>query len=122
MRDFTSIASVATSKPATRTMPVDGLMRPVITFTVVDLPAPFGPSNAKISPVSIRSERSLTASVSPYCLLRCRISIMREFVTCNGCGSSLRWHFYFYDQPFGIQIDVRIIEHKFILAGRHDDV
>src|SRR5438874_1415038 len=40
-----SIAEVATSSPSTRMLPLSGLMRPSSAFSMVLLPAPFGPSS-----------------------------------------------------------------------------
>jgi hypothetical protein len=44
---------------------------------VVVFPAPFGPRNAKISPLGTSNEMSLTACVRPNDRCRCRISIVR---------------------------------------------
>jgi len=46
----TALASVATSCPATRTVPPSAFINVVSTFTVVVLPAPFGPSREKTVP------------------------------------------------------------------------
>jgi hypothetical protein len=43
----TALASVATSCPATRTVPLSAFISVVSTFTVVVLPASFGPSREK---------------------------------------------------------------------------
>ena len=37
--------------PSKMTLPATGLMRPETVFMSVDLPAPFGPSSATISPL-----------------------------------------------------------------------
>ena len=50
-------------------------MYPVIIFIVVDFPAPFGPRNPYIFPLSRVKERSLTAVWSPYFFTRCFTSI-----------------------------------------------
>ena len=44
--------SASTSRPATRALPASGRVSVVSTRTVVDLPAPFGPSRPKIVPAS----------------------------------------------------------------------
>ena len=48
----TALVSVATSCPATRAVPPSAFISVVSTFTVVVLPAPFGPSREKIVPAS----------------------------------------------------------------------
>src|SRR5262249_26597482 len=58
--------------------PADGdrtqvrISRPLISRSVVVLPAPLGPSKTTNSPSPIVSDRSRTASISPKRLLRCR--------------------------------------------------
>jgi len=56
-----------TSMPSTAAVPASGLARVVRILTVVVLPAPFGPTRAKIVPratVSVRLSSALTR-VSP---------------------------------------------------------
>jgi hypothetical protein len=54
--------SVATSKPASRARPAVGAMVVVSMPTVVDLPAPFGPSSPNTSPWATSKVRPFTAS------------------------------------------------------------
>src|SRR5262249_20965945 len=61
----TSAASRTTSRPATRASPQSARERVVRIFTAVDLPAPFGPSRAKIVPASTSNERPSSARTSP---------------------------------------------------------
>src|SRR4051794_21973270 len=60
--------------PSTRISPDDGPSRPVSISSVVDFPAPFGPSNA-VTPGSIEKLTSDTATTSPYHLDRLRTTI-----------------------------------------------
>src|SRR5450756_1739306 len=51
-----------TELPITRTSPAEGLARPVIRFSVVDLPQPVGPTTATNSPratVILKSRRAV---------------------------------------------------------------
>jgi hypothetical protein len=57
--------AVAGSAPSTRTSPALRLRSPAMISTTVVLPAPFGPSSAKISPRAISSATSRTASRDP---------------------------------------------------------
>src|SRR5918992_4861699 len=65
--------SSSTSPPCTGT-------RPVTAWSVVDLPAPFGPIKPTISPLPTRSDSSRTAGTAPY-----RTS--RELTSSIGHGS-----------------------------------
>src|SRR6266550_4514459 len=62
----TASASVAMSCAATRTVPLSAFINVVSTFTVVVLPAPFGPSRENTVPA--RTSRSMPSStvLSPY--------------------------------------------------------
>ena len=53
------------SNPATLAAPESGRDRVVRTFTVVDLPAPFGPRSPKTLPSSTANESSSSAVMSP---------------------------------------------------------
>ena len=55
-------------------VPESGVMSPKICLTRVDLPAPFSPSSATISPRSTRSEMSWLAWTVPKDLERPSIS------------------------------------------------
>ena len=53
--------SPSMSWPATSTRPLDAVTMPQMMLISVVLPAPFGPSNAKISPLRISRLMSLSA-------------------------------------------------------------
>ena len=53
------------SNPAIEAVPLVGGINPVRIFIVVDLPAPLGPKNPKISPFSTENVRPVTAGKSP---------------------------------------------------------
>ena len=57
--------SAVTSRPPMRIAPAEGRMKPAIMRSVVVLPQPEGPSNARSSPCATASEKSRTASVAP---------------------------------------------------------
>ena len=57
--------SRATSKPATRALPALGTIAVVSMPTVVDLPAPLGPSRPKTSPAATVKSMPFTASTPP---------------------------------------------------------
>src|SRR6266581_7167953 len=78
MRWRTSSGCCWTSKPQMRAAPELGFMRPVSTLMVVVLPAAFGPSSAKNSPLFTVRERSLTATSSPKRLTTWISSIIFE--------------------------------------------
>src|ERR1051325_11324322 len=65
MRRFTSRGWACTSKPATRAIPDVGFIKPVRILMVVVLPAAFGPSTTKNSPLFTVRLRSFTATRSP---------------------------------------------------------
>src|SRR5262245_15091921 len=72
----TRSGSVNTSKPATRAEPESGRDSVVRIFTVVDLPAPLGPSSAKIRPAStVKLRPSSARTLPPYVFTRSRDSI-----------------------------------------------
>src|SRR5215831_13551674 len=83
----------ATSKPASRAVPPVGLIVVVSIPTVVDLPAPFGPSSPKTSPGSTVKLMSRTACTSPgYVFARLSTSIANvarlfSLVTSISCSS-----------------------------------
>ena len=58
------------SKPLTRAVPEVGGTRVVSMRMRVDLPAPLGPSNPKISPCSTEKFKASTATKSPKRLVR----------------------------------------------------
>src|SRR5690606_2586150 len=66
----TSSRSRTTSCPATRARPPVGLSSVHSMLIVVDLPAPFGPRNPKISPGRTGNSSPRTASPSPKVVLR----------------------------------------------------
>jgi hypothetical protein len=51
IRRRTSSGLRTTSNPSRRAVPLVGRLRVVSTFSIVDLPAPFGPSNPKMQPL-----------------------------------------------------------------------
>src|SRR5262245_26350376 len=55
--------------PSTRTLPLLGLVRPVMSFMKVDLPAPLGPSSP-VMPGGTVTVTSLSPITCPYHLLR----------------------------------------------------
>src|SRR5207248_5528945 len=59
-----------TSCPPSRAVPVVGTIVVVSIPTVVDLPAPFGPSSPNTSPVGTSKSIPLTASTPPGYVLR----------------------------------------------------
>src|SRR5918998_6169122 len=52
--------------PSRSTSPPCAGTRPVIAWSVVDLPAPFGPIKPTISPLPTRNDSSRTAGTAPY--------------------------------------------------------
>src|SRR5689334_16753781 len=54
-----------TACPRMRTVPFDGAMSPEMRFSMVDLPAPFGPSSP-VTPGPMPHVMSETATMSPY--------------------------------------------------------
>src|SRR5882762_4605288 len=71
----TPSASVTTSCPLTLAVPEVGGVSVVIIRINVVLPAPFGPSKPKISPVGTVKLTSFTATKSPNCFLSLLTSI-----------------------------------------------
>ena len=69
MRDLAAIGAVRISWPHTAAVPAVGVMKPVIIFMVVDLPAPFGPRKPSTSPLSTEKDTSSTARIGPKCLV-----------------------------------------------------
>ena len=65
MRGTMSCFLFVTSIPRRLTFPDVGVRMVSMISTVVVLPAPFGPSRAKISPFLTLNDMSLTASKSP---------------------------------------------------------
>src|SRR3954454_4903227 len=71
--------------PNTETLPASGCSRPSVMSSVVDLPAPFGPSSATVSPVSMRRSIPRTASTTPPC------GVLNDFVRpCSSIKDALR--------------------------------
>jgi len=64
MRRFTSRGEANTSNPAIFADPSEGGRKPVSIRMVVDLPAPLGPKNPRISPSFTAKERFSTAVLS----------------------------------------------------------
>src|SRR3954452_18554988 len=63
----TAPASIAPAglRPKTDTLPLSGTLRPSSMSSVVDLPAPLGPSNATVCPAGIDTSTSRTACTRP---------------------------------------------------------
>ncbi len=59
----TAVGSRRTSRPATSACPESGRDRVVRILTVVDLPAPFGPSSANTLPAATSSDRPSRARI-----------------------------------------------------------
>src|SRR5436190_19361530 len=72
----TASASTVGSWPLTRILPDVGRTSVVSILMVVDLPAPFGPRKAKISPSAIEKLMSSTATMLPNFLVRLVTSMM----------------------------------------------
>ena len=66
MTERTSLVPVITSYPATRTVPASAFINVVRTFTVVVLPAPFGPSMEKTDPAATSKSMPSSTTLSPY--------------------------------------------------------
>src|SRR3984957_2489585 len=64
--------SCVTPRPSIQIDPASGRSRPVMSRSVVVLPAPLGPSNTTNSPLSIANDKSRTASIGPKRLLTWR--------------------------------------------------
>ena len=61
MRRRTSIGSAVTGMPVTNASPDEGARRVARIFIVVVLPAPFGPTSPKISPLPMTRSMPATA-------------------------------------------------------------
>ena len=82
MRNRTAPGSRATSKPATVAVPPVGVSNVHSMRTVVDLPAPFGPKNAKISPRPTSRSTPSTAVNSPNVRTSDRRLIAGSLMSC----------------------------------------
>src|SRR2546421_1848161 len=104
MRRRTSARAATTSWPATRAVPPDGFSRVQSIEMVVDLPAPLGPRNPKVSPGMTSKLTPRTASKSPKRLRRSRASIAGESpragVAGSGSAASSSWLALFTFDPF----------------------
>ena len=65
MHRRTAMGSPATECPHTLASPSEGGMKPVSTFIIVLLPAPFGPRKPTTSPAPISKETSSSAFWAP---------------------------------------------------------
>jgi hypothetical protein len=74
IRHRTARGSRVTSWPATSAVPEVGGISVVSRRRVVDLPAPFGPSSATISPASISRSSPRTASTVSFFTVKCLVS------------------------------------------------
>src|ERR1017187_1108862 len=81
MRRFNSSGLAAAFRPHTVTSPAVGASNPVIIFTVVDFPAPFGPRNAQIAPAATSRLSPFTAVNSPKRRVKLRQEIISSIVT-----------------------------------------
>ncbi len=59
------MATVGSSSTNSDTEPLSGVVRPSSMSMVVDLPAPFGPSSATVSPAAIETSMPRTACTGP---------------------------------------------------------
>src|SRR5207247_7129544 len=84
--------SVSTSNPPTLALPPDGASRPQRIRMVVDLPAPLGPRNPKISPLLTLNEMWSTATKSPNRLTRSSTSTAQPVVSAAGIVCLLAFH------------------------------
>src|SRR5262245_34826096 len=104
-----------------KTSPLVGLRRPLIMEMVVVLPAPFGPSKLRISPLLMSNDTSLTA-VTPlggsYCLHSFLTSIMPVI------GASLQLEVFPSLSPMDLRRTsafwrLKVLEHpQFLLKNR----
>src|SRR6185503_9033668 len=99
MRCLISRGEDCIDRPSIRASPDDGFRIPVSIFTVVDLPAPFGPRNPKIVPRATCRCRLLTATKSPKFLVSPRISSITES---SGRHIYLRKHIML-DRPYTVK-------------------
>src|SRR5262249_23459928 len=72
--------STATGSPVIRTSPEVGDSKPVSSFTVVDLPEPFGPRKPKIAPRGTWRFRLLNAVKDPNFLVSPRASMSQASI------------------------------------------
>src|SRR5688572_16950848 len=77
MSFLAGMGSSTMSWPPTVTLPAVGGMKPVIIRIVVDLPAPLGPRNPRISPRSTEKVTPATARFVPKCFSKFSTLIMR---------------------------------------------
>src|SRR5258705_14024160 len=66
MARLAEVASAVNGLAAIDTVPRSGGVRPQSIATVVDLPAPLGPSSPTISPLFASRETPATATLAPY--------------------------------------------------------
>ncbi len=65
-----------TSRSPIRTLPLSLRMKPLMTFSVVVLPEPFGPTSAWVLPAAAVSLQPCNAATPPNCLCRsCTVSV-----------------------------------------------
>ncbi len=76
MRASASVGVVATSRPATRTLPAVMGMRRLTRDSSVDLPAPLGPMMAVSARSGTSKLSSCSTAVPPWRLSRSRTSII----------------------------------------------
>src|SRR6185295_18853975 len=74
-------ASPATDVPSNSICPADGLTRPEIAFNVVDLPAPFAPIRATISPRLISISIPRKAGMFAYSTCRFSMRSMASLIS-----------------------------------------
>ena len=88
----TASGSATTSNPATRAVPLVGMLSVVIIRTVVVLPAPLGPSIEKTVPAGTEKLTPSTAVKSPNFLTRSTASIAGRAhdTRQNGCPAGSR--------------------------------
>jgi len=79
MTERTSFVAVATSCPATRTVPASAFSNVVRMLTVVVLPAPFGPSMENTDPSATSKSMPSSTTLSPYAL-RSPVTAIADFV------------------------------------------
>src|ERR1700686_2259 len=108
MLRLTSSGCVATSKPPTIARPEVGGNSPQRIRMVVDLPAPLGPRNPKISPRFTSSETRSTAVKSPKRLTR--FSIRTAGPVVSGGTTSLLLAYQRDEYVFKRRLDLLIFE------------
>src|SRR5262249_32189431 len=75
--------------PSKSIVPADGLTRPEIAFRVVDLPAPFAPISATISPRLISMSTPCKAGIFAYSTCRFSMRSMASLICAALRGSSI---------------------------------